>query len=88
MGLLGRSKGLRVPGQRQTREEAGREDEALRGTAAGDCCARASLTTPMAIGRPDMASTVKELCRGMAGSARRDAEALKRLTCYLFEHAL
>lgn len=69
---------MKVPGRKQTKEEAERAEELLEDS-------RAAQANFKAIDRLDVAYAVKELCRSMATPMGRDEEALKRLTRYLPE---
>jgi hypothetical protein len=80
------SRGFNQPGRKLTAKELEKEDEALSAEDAHEYrakVARANFLASVASDHPDIAFSVKELCRGMSSPTVRDAEALKRLARYL-----
>ena len=84
MGLLPQSKPLAAPGRKLTKKEQedDNEDE-LSDADSSKYRGLAARANFLAQDRPDIAYSVKELCRGMSKPTARDMDALKRLARYL-----
>ena len=81
-GLAGTAPGVSTPGT-ASKDMSGDEDEALSETEAGLYRSFAARAMYLALDRPDLSFTAKELCRRMRAPGRADLEALRRLGRYL-----
>ena len=77
------SRPLSNPGRKLSSKELETEAVLLVGIEATNFRANAARANFLASDRPDIAFSVKELCRGMSSPTNRDADALKRLCRYL-----
>ena len=83
MGLKMDSKPLAAPGRKLTSQEMDKGDELLDPKQASCFRGLAARANFMASDRPDIAFSVKELCRAMSAPTQRNLEALKRFARYL-----
>ena len=83
LGLTEGSNPLTVPGRELTKEELDQEERLMEGDSATAYRAMAARANFLAIDRPDIAFSVKEICRRMSAPDEGDLLALKRLGRYL-----
>jgi hypothetical protein len=88
MGLDKNSKGLDAPIERESSEDAAEDesDEMLEGEEATRYRALAATANFLAMDRPDVQYTAKEICKSMSKPKRKSWAKLKRLARYLVKY--